>query len=101
VEFPSTEVQLPFQSTTDFSTEAAKQLTYALVNPQPAGQFTQVGDDQLIALNKVAAIFEGALPTHKQRKATPLLNNTSKSPKRVDITESPHKVFMPAAAPGW
>jgi hypothetical protein len=99
VEFPPTEVQLPFQSTRDLATEAAKQLTYTLSNPQLAGPFAQVCDDQLIALNKLVAIFEGALPTHKQRTATPLLDNTSKSPQRVDITESPHKGHINSAAP--
>jgi hypothetical protein len=99
VESPPTEVQLPFHATRDLATEAAKQLTYALVNPQPAGPFSQVGDDQLMALKKFTAIFEGTLPTHKQRTSTPLLNNTSKSPQRVDINESPHKGHMPAAAP--
>jgi hypothetical protein len=98
VDFPPTKVQLPFQSTRDLATEAAKQLTYALVNPQPAGPFIQVGDDQRIALRRLADIFEGALPTHKQRTATPLLNNTSKSPQRVDITVSPNKRLMPTAA---
>jgi hypothetical protein len=73
-------------------------LTYALVNPQQAGLFAQVGDDQLIALKKLTAIFEGMLPTHKQQTATLLLNNTSKSPQRVDITES-HNGHMPAVAP--
>jgi hypothetical protein len=80
------------------ATEAAKQLTYALVNPQRAGPFTQVGDDQLIALKKLATIFEGALPKHKRQTATPLLNNTSNSPQRVEITESPHKEHKPALA---
>jgi hypothetical protein len=67
--------------------------------PQLASPFAQVGDDQLIKLKKLAAIFEGALPKHKQRTSTPLLNNTSKSPQRVDITESPHKEHMPTSAP--
>jgi hypothetical protein len=39
------EVQLYFQSERNLATEAAKQLTYALVNPHPAGPFAQVGDD--------------------------------------------------------
>jgi hypothetical protein len=60
------ELQIHFQSTRDLATEAAKQLTYALVNPQPAGPFAQVGNDQLITLKKLAAIFEGVLPKHRQ-----------------------------------
>jgi hypothetical protein len=58
--------EVPFQSVRDLATEAAKQLTYALVNPQLAGPFAQVGDDQLITLKKLAAIFEGVLPKHIQ-----------------------------------
>jgi hypothetical protein len=100
VEFTPTEVQPPFQSTRDLDTEATNQLTYALVKPQPAGPFTQVGDDQLIVLKKLAAIFEGAVPKHKQQTTTPpLRSNTSESPQRVDCTESPHKELMTAAAP--
>jgi hypothetical protein len=48
------------------ATEAAKKITYALANPQTAGPFAQVGDEQLIVLKKLAAIFEGALQKHKQ-----------------------------------
>jgi hypothetical protein len=44
--------------------EAAKQLTEVLVNSQQVSPFAQVGDDQLIALKKLAVIFEGALPKH-------------------------------------
>jgi hypothetical protein len=93
------EVQIPFQSTRDLSTEGAKTLTYALVNPQQAGPFAQFGDGQLIALKKLAAIFEGALPKHKQLTRTPLLSNTSESPQRVDCTESPHKELTTTSAP--
>jgi hypothetical protein len=57
VDFFTTEVQLTLQSTRDLATEAAKQLTYELINPQQAGPFAQVGDDQLIALKKLATIF--------------------------------------------
>jgi hypothetical protein len=53
------------------ATEEAKQLIYALVNPQPVGPFAQVDDDQRIALKKLAEIFEGALPKHRQRTAAP------------------------------
>jgi hypothetical protein len=91
VDFFPTEAKIPFQSLRDLATEAAKQLTYTLVSSQPADPFAQVGDDQLITLKKLAAIFEGALPNHRQRTATPILNNNSNSPQRVDITESPQK----------
>jgi hypothetical protein len=45
MEFFQKEVNIPFQSSREFETEAATQLTYALVNPQLAGPFAQVGDD--------------------------------------------------------
>jgi hypothetical protein len=61
-----TEVKVPLPSSKEFATEAAKQLTYALPNPQPASPFTQVSDEQLVALNKLAAIFQGALPKDRQ-----------------------------------
>jgi hypothetical protein len=63
--------EIPFQSSRELATEEAKQLEYAMVNPQPVGPFAQVGDDQLIALKKLAAIFEGALPKHRQETTTP------------------------------
>jgi hypothetical protein len=40
-------------------------LAHALFYPKPAGPFSQVGDDQMLALDQLAAIFEGALPLHK------------------------------------
>jgi hypothetical protein len=97
--FSPIEVQLPFQSTRDVSTEAAKQLTYALTNPQPAGPFAQVDHEQLIALKKLAAILKGVLPKHKQRTTTLLISNTSESPQRVDCTVSTHTKSMAASAP--
>jgi hypothetical protein len=95
----STEVKLPLSSSKDLATEVAKKMTYALVNPQPASPFTQVGDEQGTALNKLAAIFEGALPKHIQQTATPLIANDNSSPQRVDITESPQREQQPASAP--
>jgi hypothetical protein len=99
VDFFPTEVQLPFQSTRDLVTEAVKQLTYALTNPQPAGPFAQFGDEQLIALKKLAAIFEGALLKHKQQTTTPLLSDTSESPQMVDCAVSPYTKRMTASSP--
>jgi hypothetical protein len=99
VAFFPTEVKIPFKSSRDLPTEAVKQLTYTLVNPQPVGPFAQVGDDQPITLKKLAAIFEGALPKHRQRTAIPLLNYNSNSPQRVGTTESPQKEHLTASAP--
>jgi hypothetical protein len=73
VEFFPTEVPLPFPSSKELAAQAAKQLTHALLNPKPAGPFCQVGDGQMIALQRLAAIFEGALPTRKRDTTSPLL----------------------------
>jgi hypothetical protein len=53
VEFFPTEVKIPFHSSRYLAVEAAKKMIHALVNPQPAGPFAQVGDDQLIAFKKI------------------------------------------------
>jgi hypothetical protein len=61
--FPET-ITLPFHSSHDLATQAAADLTHALLHPQPAGPFCQVGNDQTIALKRLASMFE----TAKQRK---------------------------------
>jgi hypothetical protein len=64
VEFFPEKFTLPFPSSQDLDTQAAADLTQALLHPQPAGPFYQVGNEQTIALKRLASIFEGA----KQRK---------------------------------
>ena len=71
VEFFLEDNPLPFLSSQDVATEAAQRLTHALMNPAPAGPFSQVGDEQQAALKKLAAIFEAALPEHKRISITP------------------------------
>jgi hypothetical protein len=51
---------LTFATPQDQATKAATELTRALLNPQPAAPFYQVGDAQTLALKRLAAIFEGA-----------------------------------------
>jgi hypothetical protein len=93
VELFYTGVKVPFPSSEDFSTEAAKKLTYALLHTQLAVPFFQVGNEQLLALKKLAAIFEGAVPKHRQRTATPLIiMENNDSPPRVNIPVSPQTV---------
>jgi hypothetical protein len=68
------------------ATQAAKQLTQALLNPQPTIPFFQVGDKQMLALQRLAAIFEGALTTLKKCTTSPPLEiNDSDLPTRVQI----------------
>jgi hypothetical protein len=75
VDFFPTEVPLPFLSPKELANQASKQLTRALLNPQPAGPFYQVGDKQMLALQQLAAIFEGALPTYKKDTTPPPIQN--------------------------
>jgi hypothetical protein len=64
VDFFPKKITLPFPSSQDLATQAAADLTQALLYPQPAGPFCQVDNEQKIALKRLASIFEGA----KQRK---------------------------------
>jgi hypothetical protein len=71
VEFFPEKFRLQFLSTQELATQAAKELTHALLHPQPAGPFFQVGDEQTLALKRLAAIFEGATRSHKSEVLIP------------------------------
>jgi hypothetical protein len=92
VDFPPEKLTLPFPSSQDVATQAAADLTHALLHPQPAGPFCKVGDEQTIALKRLANIFEGA----KQRKSkiivTPTYGMENTAPQRVQATVSPPRV---------
>jgi hypothetical protein len=64
VDFSPKKFTLPFPSSHDLATQAASDLTHTLLHPQPEGPFCQVGNEQTIALKRLASIFEDA----KQRK---------------------------------
>jgi hypothetical protein len=51
---------LPFPSAQALATQATAKLTHALLHPQPSGPCYKVGDEQTIALKRLADIFEGA-----------------------------------------
>jgi hypothetical protein len=97
--FP-TEVPLPFPSSKDLETQAAKQLTHALLNQQLVGPFCQVGDEKMLALTRLAAIFKGALPTRKKDATSPLLEiNDNDAPPRVQLAVSPPRVIHRTTPP--
>jgi hypothetical protein len=97
VDSPPTEVPLPFPSSKELATQAAKKLTRALLNPKPARPFCQVGDEQMLALKPLAEIFEGALPTRKKDATSPLFEiNDNDAPPRVQIAFSPPRVIYGA-----
>jgi hypothetical protein len=84
---------MSFQSSQDLTTQSTKQLTHALLHPQPEGTFSQVRGEQMLALEQLAAILEGALPSHKNITSSPqgeIAN--SDTPLRVQITVSPPRV---------
>jgi hypothetical protein len=60
VDFPPDNLKLPFPSAQDVATKSAAELTHALLHPQPAGPFCMVGDEQHLALKRLADIFQGA-----------------------------------------
>jgi hypothetical protein len=94
VGFPPTEVPLPFPSSKELETQVNTQLNHALLNPQPEEPFWQVGDEQMIALKRLSAIFEGAIPTRKKDVTSPLLEiNDTDAPPRVQISVSPLRVI--------
>jgi hypothetical protein len=97
VEFVPEKITLPFPTPQDLETQAAADLTRALLHPQPAGPFCQVGNAQTLALRRLAAIFEGATqrktkfnvpPTEKEDNNAPLRVRTHVSPPRVPSTTS-------------
>jgi hypothetical protein len=83
---------LPFPSAQDYATQAAADLSYALLHQQPAGPFCKVGHEQTIALKRLADIFEGA----KQRKSKigipPTDGVENAAPQRVQNSVSPPRV---------
>jgi hypothetical protein len=71
VDFFPENFKLPFLSTKELATQAAKELTLALLNPHTAGFFCQLGDEQTLALKRLAAIFEDATRSHKSKVLIP------------------------------
>jgi hypothetical protein len=57
VDFFPERFTLPFPSPQYLAAQAAEDPTRALLNPQPAGPFCQVGDAQTLALERLTAIF--------------------------------------------
>jgi hypothetical protein len=92
VEFFPHKFKIPFPSSSELATQAAADLTHALLNSQPAGPFCQVGDEQAIALRKLAAIFEVSKPNKESKKLTPQNEVENNAPQRVQTTVAPPRV---------
>jgi hypothetical protein len=92
VEFPPEKFTLPFPSAQELATQAAADLTHALLHPQPAGPFCKVGDDQTIDLKRLAAIFEGATRQKTKVVRPPTGEMENDAPPRVQDTVSHPRV---------
>jgi hypothetical protein len=86
VDFFPHQFKIPFPSSSDLATQATAELTHALLNPQPAGPFCQVGDEQAIALRKLATILEASKPNKVSKKLTPQNEVENNAPQRVQTT---------------
>jgi hypothetical protein len=84
--------KLPFPSTQELATKAATELTHTLLHPEPEGPFCKVGDEQTLALKRLADISEDAT-RHKSRVVIPPAETVGNdAPPRVQITVSPPRV---------
>jgi hypothetical protein len=89
--FPET-FKLPFPSTQDLATKAATELTHALLHPQPADPFCKVGDEQTLALKRLADIFEGATRQKSRVVIPPAETVGNNAPPRVQNTATQQRV---------
>jgi hypothetical protein len=92
VEFTPHKFKLPFPSCSELATQAVTELTHALLNPQLAGPFCQVGDEQAIALRRLANIFVSAKLKYANTKLVPQDEIENSAPQRVQTTVSPPRV---------
>jgi hypothetical protein len=92
VDFFPHKFKLPFPTSSELATQAAADLTHALLNPQPAGPFCQVGDEQAIALRRLANIFGTTKLKNGKEKLTPQDEVENNAPQRVQTTVSPPRV---------
>jgi hypothetical protein len=93
---PPHKFKLPFPSSSELATQAVADLTHTLLDPQPAGPFCQVGDEQAITLRRLANIFVSAKPKQANTKLTPQDEIENSAPQRVQTTVSPLRVASQA-----
>jgi hypothetical protein len=92
VDFPPERFTLPFPSAQDLATQAASELTHALLHPQSVGQFCKAGYKQTIALKRLADIFEGATRQKSKVVIPPTETVGNNAPTRVENAVSPQRV---------
>jgi hypothetical protein len=82
----------PKKSHYHLATQAAADLTHALLHPQPAGPFCQVDNEQTLVLKRLASIFEDAKQRKSKNTLTPQDGIENTAPQRVQTTVSPPRV---------
>jgi hypothetical protein len=83
VEFSPHKFTLPFPLSHNLATQAAADLKHAILNPQPADPFCQVGDEQASALRRLANIFVSATPRNPNNSHAPQDGIENNAPQRV------------------
>jgi hypothetical protein len=92
VDFFPQKFTLPFPSSRNLATQAAADLTHALLHPQPAGPFCQVGDEQTIALKRLASIFVSTKQRNTNNPLAPQDGIENNAPQRVQTTVPPPRL---------
>jgi hypothetical protein len=92
VDFSPEKITLPFPSSHDLATQAAADLTHALLHPQPAGPFCQVGNEQTIASKRLTSIFVSAKQQKTKNPLAPQDGIENNAPQRVQTTVSSPRV---------
>ena len=94
VEFFPHSTTMPATSSADAATEAARELTAALMNPSPASPFPTIGTEQMAAIKHLAAIFNVATSPITTSTVTP---TTSIPPLPcITPTTSPSPATLPS-----
>ena len=57
---------MPYRSSTENATIAARKLTHALQNPSPASPFSNVGDKQMEALHQLSGLFQKSVTKNNE-----------------------------------
>ena len=79
VEFLPNNTPLPYNSSSENFIIAARELAYALKNPEPQAPFSNTGDSQIVAIEKLSKIFSKAADNVKKKADPPQQQTVKKS----------------------
>ena len=82
--------KMPYISSTENATIAARELTHALQNPTPASPFSNIGYKQMEALHQLAELFQQAVTKNNNTPnsvAPPAITQTRQAPQPHIQTE--------------